>query len=127
LKQLLERVRGLERSLQALDLAAARRAASEAIGQRIESAVVDALSRRPGDDHAAPWQETGVLHGSIGHEVSADSIVVGSTDPAAVFQEAGTREVPPRPFLAPAGIAAASDAAAEIGAATAEALREALR
>jgi hypothetical protein len=124
---LLERLRGLERSLHALDLAAVRRTAGQAIAQRIEATVVESLSHRPGDEHSIPWLRTGTLHASIASEVTADAIVVGSTDPAAIFQEEGTRMVPPRPFLAPAGSAVGTEAIQALGTATAEALREALR
>ena len=67
------------------------------------------------------------LRASIASDVTATAIVVGSTDPAAVFQEEGTRTLPPRPFLAPAGIVAGADAARDIGAATAAAIQEAVR
>ncbi len=127
MRQLLERLRGLERSLQALDLGAVRRSVGQAIAQQIEAAVVDSLSHRPGDEHGNPWERTGALRASIASEVTANAIVVGSTDPTAVFQEEGTRTVPPRPFLAPAGSAAATGAIQALGTATAEALREALR
>jgi len=127
LRQLLERLRGLERSLQALDLGAVRQSAGQAIAQRIEATVVDSLSHRPGDEHSSPWQRTGTLRSSIASEVTANAIVVGSTDPAAVFQEEGTRTAPPRPFLGPAGSAAAAEAIQTLGTATVEALREALR
>jgi len=127
LRQLLERVRGLQRSLNALDLSAVRLAASEAVAHRIEAAVVGNLSHRPGDDHSVPWEQTGTLHASITSEVTANAIVVGSTDPAAVFQEEGTPVVPPRPFLAPAGSAAGAGAIQDIATATVEALREAVR
>jgi len=127
LRQLLERLRGLERSLQALDLGAVRRSAGQAIAQRIETTVVDSLSHLPGDEHGNPWERTGTLRASIASDVTAHAIVVASTDPAAVFQEEGTRTVPPRPFLAPAGSAAAAEAIQALGTATAEALREALR
>jgi phage gpG-like protein len=127
LRQLLERLRVLERSLQALDLEAVRQSAGQAIAQRIEATVAESLSHRPGDEHGNPWQRTGTLRASIGSKVTANAIVVGSTDPAAVFQEEGSRTVPPRPFLAPAGSAAATGAIQALGTATAEALREALR
>ena len=84
--------------------------ALSAAATRLASAVRDALSSTPdGGTHDAPWLRSGVLRNSIGQAVDASSAVVGSSDPAAVFQECGTRTDPPRPFLAPMAAARAEE------------------
>lgn len=60
------------------------------------------LSHRVGEDHTAPWLRTGELRASIASQTSEDAAIIGSTTPVAVYQELGTRSIPPRPFLAPA-------------------------
>lgn len=89
------------RRLEHIDMRRARQAALEQAAIRIEVAVQQALSRLPGEDHAAPWLRTGELRASITHETTEDAAIIGSTDAVAVDQELGTRTIPPRPFLAP--------------------------
>lgn len=93
------------RRLERIDMRRARHAALEQAAVRIEVAVQEALSRLPGEDHAAPWLRTGELRASITHDTSEDAAVIGSADPVAVDQELGTRTIPPRPFLAPVAAA----------------------
>ncbi len=110
-----------------LDLAATQRRGLEQVAAQLEASVKQLLSRRPGEDHSAPWYRTGTLHDSIGHQAGDDGAVVGSTDPVAVYQELGTRFDPPRPFLARVASAEAEDCANGLADAVAEALKKALR
>jgi len=89
------------RKLDRIDISQSRR---EALGQaaaRIEAAVKLSLSHRVGEDHAAPWLRTGELRASIASHATEDTAIIGSTIPVAIYQELGTRSIPPRPFLAP--------------------------
>jgi hypothetical protein len=123
-------------ALAALDRALARataaaseaaRAALAAEAASLAGAVASVLADPPGGDHRVPWRRTGALHDSIGDAAEGERATVGSTDPAAVDQELGTRSIPPRPFLAPVAAAVALDAASRVGAAAADAIGEALR
>jgi phage gpG-like protein len=110
-------VTGVEAALRRLgriDIYPARREALEKAGARLGTTVRLSLSRAPGEDHATPWLRTGELRASIIHEATDDSVVIGSTDPVAIYQEMGTRAIPPRPFLAPAAAAEAEPTALEI-------------
>jgi hypothetical protein len=121
---------GLRHFLDALariDLAPAQLGALAAEADQLAGAVRNSLSHPPGSDHATPWLRTGALQASIASQASESEAVVGSTDPVAVYQERGTRTVPPRPFLAPAGAAGAEDAARRIGRTIVDAIKEALR
>jgi hypothetical protein len=65
-------VHGLREAMQRLDQMDIERTLSdslEAASQVLQAKVVDLLSRKPGDDHAAPWLRTGGLRASIGHSV----------------------------------------------------------
>lgn len=53
-----------------------------------------------------PLLRDGTLRRSIEHEVSGDSVVVGSKLDIAAFQEFGTKTIPPRPFIGPAAVKA---------------------
>jgi phage gpG-like protein len=46
-----------------------------------------------------PLLETGELQKSIGSQVDHDRALIGSDDKVAVWQELGTKTIPPRPFL----------------------------
>jgi HK97 gp10 family phage protein len=46
-----------------------------------------------------PLLETGKMRDSIRHEVSGDTVRVGSDVEYALYQEVGTVNMPPRPFL----------------------------
>lgn len=91
--------------------------------EALAGAVREALGTPPGGDHGRPWVQTGALQGSIGYEVEGLQAAVGSSDPAAAPQELGTIRLPPRPFLSPAGAAAAPEIAAAVGMAVAARLR----
>ncbi len=49
-----------------------------------------------------PLLRTGALRGSIESAVSGRQAAVGSNADTAVYQELGTKSIPPRPFLGPA-------------------------
>ena len=105
-----------------IDFATIQHVALEAAASQLEAAVKQELSHLPGADHATPWLRTGELRDSIAHIADEQSACVGSDDPAAVYQELGTRSDPPRPFLAPAAAAAAEDIAHAVAAAVARAI-----
>ena len=110
------RIDDVLRALAALPLAETQASALAAAGETLAAAVREVLSGQPGGVHEAPWMETGRLHDSIGFDVDGDMLSVGSVDPAAEFQERGTRAVPARPFLGPTGLALGERVAEEIGA-----------
>ena len=92
LRERLERLRADEVMAQAL----ARQAESMA------AVVQDGLSEPAGGPgHDEPWLQTGALRDSVGAEADGLQAAVGSNDSAAVPQEMGTAQMPPRPFLAP--------------------------
>ena len=91
-----------------MDIQDAARQGLEEAAKQLEASVRETLSRRPGEDHSAPWLRTGSLHDSISTQVDEATASIGSADPVAVDQELGTRTIPPRPFL---GSTAASEAA----------------
>lgn len=97
--------------------------ALSAAATRLASAVRDALSTPDGGTHDAPWLRSGVLRNSIGQAVDASIAVIGSSDPAAVFQECGTRTDPPRPFLSPVAAALAEELVDGLARTIAEGLR----
>lgn len=110
-------VDGLAALSRALDRLASEQALAPALASaagRLETAVRAALSHPPGSEHATPWMETGALRDSIGATVGAEGAVVGSKSRVAVFQELGTRTVPPRRFLAPVAQALAPEIVQEI-------------
>lgn len=103
-------LRGLVEALQKLDRIDISQSRRQALGQaaaRIEAAVKRSLSHRVGEDHTAPWLRTGELRASIESETDEDTAIIGSTTPVAIYQELGTRSIPPRPFLAPVAAAEA--------------------
>ena len=100
--------------LAGLPIAQAKAGALEHAAQLLAEAVRARLSETPGGDHASPWQRTGSLRDSVGHEVDDDVAVVGSRDPVAVFQELGTAHVSPRPFLSPVAAQLAETVARDI-------------
>lgn len=121
----MSRILDIANALGSLDCKALQQDCLERAAARIEDAVRQALSRSPGETHTAPWQQSGALRDSIAHSVEGAQAVIGSTSDVAVYQELGTRTDPPRPFLAPAGAELGDDVAESIGAAFAEALRQA--
>ena len=60
----------LSEALAHLDPAATQRRALEQAAAQLEASVKQLLSRRPGEDHSAPWFRTGALHDSIEHDAS---------------------------------------------------------
>lgn len=50
----------------------------------------------------APLLRKGNLRDSIRHEVSGHEAVIGSQSGIAAYQEFGTEQIPPRPFIGPA-------------------------
>ncbi len=69
-----------------------------------------------------PLLRTGEMRASIKTAVGADSAAVGSNSEIAVYQELGTKTIPPRPFLGPAGFENAEKVAHDIGARVARAV-----
>lgn len=63
-----------------------------------------------------PLLRTGQMRASIGHAVGDREAVVGSNDDRAVWQELGTRTIPPRSFLGGAALRKAPEAARAMGA-----------
>ncbi|MFC4526418.1 hypothetical protein ISN76_12900 [Dyella halodurans] len=59
---------------------------------------------RLGFEPDAPLLRTGEMRDSIGHEVGALEVVIGSTADEMVYQELGTETIPPRAVLGPAAI-----------------------
>ena len=95
--------------------------AVEAAG--VAAAVRAGLSAPPGGEHERPWAQSGALRDSVGVVAEGLSVVVGSSDAAAVPQELGTRTVPARPFLGPVAEEAGEGVARGVGLALASALR----
>ncbi len=62
----------------------------------------EAEKARLGYPQDAPLLRDGDLRDSIVTEQSGNEAVVGSPDPVAAWQEFGTVNIPPRPFLGPA-------------------------
>jgi hypothetical protein len=121
------RLRSAVRRLEELDLAAVRRDALAGQAEKMKEAVRRSLSGAPGAQHETPWRKTGTLRDSIGTATDENGGAVGASDPVAIDQELGTRRIPPRPFLAPAGAAGAAEMAGGAADAVARAVREALR
>lgn len=70
----------------------------------------------------APLLRDGDLRDSIVTELSGNEAVIGTADPVAAFQEFGTPDIPPRPFLGPAAFSNREEIREMIGAAVAGAL-----
>lgn len=62
-----------------------------------------------------PLLRTGDLRASIKTAVGTDAAAVGSNSEIAAYQELGTKTIPPRPFLGPAGYENAERVAEDIG------------
>jgi phage gpG-like protein len=120
-------LQALADALARLDLPAAQREGLESAAQQLESAVKQSLSRTPGDDHSTPWLRTGTLRDSIAHSADETGAAIGSDDPVAVYQELGTRTVPPRPFLAPSAAAQSEGIGPSVAAAVVRILRGAVQ
>jgi hypothetical protein len=93
-----------------LDLAATRAAALASAAETIAEAV----------------RESGTPEASIEVAADGDTAVIGLTDETARHREHGTAGVPPRPFLSSIASEHAEAAAGAIGAAVAEAIRNAV-
>jgi hypothetical protein len=119
------KIGGIARSLSRLDLASIHTAALAGAAETMANAVREALSQPPGSEHRFPWRETGSLVDSIEAAAEGDSAIVGSTDAAAVDQEYGTAKIQPQPFMAPIAAEHAQSAVEMIGAAVADAIRNA--
>lgn len=65
-----------------------------------ESTKADRLNK--GYDPDEPLLRKGDLRDSIHHEVSGLEAVIGSKSEIAAYQEFGTKNIPPRPFIGPA-------------------------
>lgn len=76
-----------------------------------------------------PLLRTGHLRESIAHRMGetnrARTVVIGSPDPIAEYQEYGTRSIPPRPFIGPAMAEAEPESIEKIAAAVRAAFRRA--
>ncbi len=67
-----------------------------------QSTVDDRIAQGfPADE---PLLRTGDLRESISHQVEGLEAAVGSTSDVALYQELGTMNMPPRPFLGPAAV-----------------------
>ncbi len=124
------RVNGLQHlidSLARFDISETQRSVLSEEASRLAAAVKATLHHKGGDDHATPWLRTGKLHDSIEVAVGDDCAVVGSSDEVAVYQELGTRSIPPRPFLGTVGAMQAEHTARRIGHVIANAVRKAVR
>lgn len=62
-----------------------------------------------------PLLRTGEMRASIKTAVGADHAAIGSNSEIAAYQELGTKTIPPRPFLGPAGFENAEKVARDIG------------
>ena len=118
--------RQLARRLARLDLDATGQAALAQAAAQLRAAVRQELSQPPGGPHDVPWLRDGTLRDSIDVSLQGEAATVGSTDPVALDQEYGTRNDPPRPFLAPAAAANGEAIAASVAAALVQRMREEL-
>lgn len=59
---------------------------------------------RQGFSENDPLLRTGELRDSIGHEIEGLEAIIGSESDVMVWQELGTKHIPPRPVLGPAAI-----------------------
>lgn len=117
----------LERALAGIDVREAEQAVLREQTTRLELAIRQLLTDPPNGDHTVPWLRTGALRDSIVSEVTESRAVVGSGDPVAVYQEMGTRTIPPRPFLAPSAQAAGPLIAERIAATIVKQIEKALQ
>ncbi len=120
-------IRDLADRLQALDLHAVAATALQTEAAAIADAVRSVLSSSDGDGHRFPREQTGALVASIVVSADGDGAVVGSSSDVAVYQEFGTANIPPRPFLAPVAADRADAAVQAVAASVTEALNTALR
>lgn len=110
--------------LRDLDLSEVQRRLLVDLGEQLEGSTRQALSEEPGGEHESPWLQTGDLCDSIGLQVDAATVVIGSNNPVAVYQEFGTHTTLPRAFLGPTAVAASDAVLATVGATIAEALAD---
>lgn len=109
--------------LRGIDADAVAAAALRRGAEQLAGTVRADLSDTGGNPRDLPRMVSGVLRDSIGVSAAGAAAVVGSTSEVALFQEAGTRTIPPRPFLAPAAARQAATIAHDVGAAVAAAFR----
>lgn len=70
-----------------------------------------------------PLLRSGDLRESIGHETVSDNIeTVGSTSEIMIYQEFGTKTIPPRPVIGPASVLSGEEATKIVGKAVHEAI-----
>ena len=124
------RINGLKHLIDALarlDIVETQRSALSEEAGNLAAVVKSTLHHRAGEDHATPWLRTGKLHDSIAVTTGDDWAVVGSSDEVAVYQELGSRSIPPRPFLGPVGAMEAEHSARRLGHVIANDVRKAVR
>ena len=120
-------LRDLSDRLARLDMTESQHTALDLAARLLQGAVQQALSTPPGDDHTKPWRRTGSLQSSVGYRSDSTGAAVGSDDQIAIDQEFGTRNIPPRPFLAPVAAAHAQEIARQVGGSIATAVRDATK
>ncbi|MBS0558429.1 MAG: hypothetical protein JSR21_00060 [Proteobacteria bacterium] len=105
-------VRGLREAIARLDRLAvpdALAAQTAEAAAAVERNVIESLSHPPGSEHETPWLENGSLRNSVGYDAQGTDAVIGSSSDVAVYQELGTPNIPPRPFLGSAAATMAGD------------------
>jgi phage gpG-like protein len=123
METLSQTLRRIAAGLAAFDFDAVTAPVLEAAGQAMQDSVTAAISHAPDSgEHVTPWERSGRLAGSIGHSVADGTLIVGATDPVAVYQEMGTHTIPPRPFLAPVAAEQGESVAGALGEAVAAAI-----
>ncbi len=120
-------LRALSDRLARLDMSRTQQETLQNSARDLRDAVQERLSTPPGGDHSSPWRKTGALQQSIGYQANETGAVIGSDDPAAVAQELGTRNFPPRPFLSTTAAAQAPEIAHQVANAVTNALRAAMK
>jgi HK97 gp10 family phage protein len=119
-------VRGLKKLAALLREAQVDAAAANALrrgAEQLADTVRAELSGSGDGPHEMPRIGSGALRESISVSANGAVAVVGSISEVALFQETGTRTMPPRPFLAPAAALQGAAIAHEVGAAVVAALR----
>lgn len=88
--------------LAAREIRAATRRALETIGLLAEGYAQDKCPVGTPESTGIPGYQGGTLRDSITHEVSGDSVYIGTNVEYAPYVELGTRYMDPRPYLRPA-------------------------
>lgn len=120
-------LRGLEaarRRLAALPVRPALQKAGAESGATLQSAVKAELAARTAERSGHSYRH---LAETIGVEVTADRVVVGTSDRGAPFLECGTRHEQPKPFMAPVAADSGARLIEACGAAIGEAMREVVK